>query len=404
VSRLLFIALAAMFFQQSFTVLSQSIIPLIAPAALPSLGAPPAYVGVYVSIAAVMKTIVNMGCGNFIRRYGGLRVSQAGLIFVLIGLLCAATGYIWAFLITAVCIALGTAAGTPASSHILHRYSPPKYAPVVFSAKQTAVPVGLAFGGLAIPFLASVLGWQGALIAIGILCALFALVLQPIRAELDRDRDPTQKLSLGDFKSILLLVLGHRGLRRLSITIFAFVGLQVTYQTYMVLFLTNGLDYSYVEAGGLFATAMAVAIPTRILWGYIASTWLGASNVLGGLAVTMALASAATGFYTTDWEAWQILGVAIVVTSTALGWQGVLLSEIARLAPVGYVGPATGGVLSFSSIGQVIMPLVFSGLLALTESYSHGFVVVAIPALLVGIMLFAGGVDGRAKGESHSRT
>lgn len=388
------IALAAMFFQQSFTVLSQSVVPLIAPAALPSLGVPAAYVGVYVGIAAVMKTVVNIGCGNFIRRYGGLRVSQVGLIFVLVGLSAAATGYIWAFLLTAICIALGTAAGTPASSHILVRYTPPKYAPVVFSAKQTAVPVGLAFGGLAIPFLVSLFGWQGALLAIGVMCATFALILQPLRAELDRDRDPQQKLSLGDFKSTLLVVLRHRGLRRLAITMFAFVGLQTTYQTYMVLFLTNSLDYSYVEAGGIFATAMAAAIPTRILWGYIASTWLGSSNVLGGLAVTMALASTTTGLYTPDWASWQILGVAIVVTSTALGWQGVLLSEIARLAPPGQVGLATGGVLSFSSVGQVVMPLIFSGLLALTGSYGHGFMVVSIPALLVGVMLFMGGVDG----------
>ena len=383
-----------MFFQQSFTVLSQSVVPLIAPAALPSLGVPAAYVGVYVSIAAVMKTIVNIGCGNFIRRYGGLRISQAGLIFVLIGLGAAATGFIWAFLLTAVCIALGTAAGTPASSHILSRYAPPRWAPVVFSAKQTAVPVGLAFGGLAIPFLASTFGWQGALIAIGVMCALFALVLQPLRAELDRDRNPDQKLSFGDFKTTLLVVLRHRGLRRLAITMFAFVGLQTTYQTYMVLFLTKALDYSYAEAGGIFATAMAVAIPTRILWGYIASTWLGSSNVLGGLAVTMALASAVTGFYTPDWASWQILAVAIVVTSTALGWQGVLLSEIARLAPPGQVGPATGGVLSFSSVGQIVLPLVYSGILALTGSYGYGFMAVGIPALLVGAMLFTGGVAG----------
>ncbi len=383
-----------MFFQQSFTVLSQTIIPLIAPAALPSLGIPAAYVGVYVSIAAVMKTIVNAGCGNFIRRFGGLRVSQAGMVFILIGLTAAASGIVWAFIFTALCIALGTAAGTPASSHILHRYSPPKYAPVVFSAKQTAVPVGLAFGGLAIPFLVSLFGWQGALITVGIMCAVFALVLQPLRSELDRDRDPNQKLSLGDIKSVFLFVLRHQGLRRLSITIFAFVGLQTTYQTYMVLFLTNSLEYSYAEAGGVFATAMAIAIPTRILWGYIASAWLNPSIVLGGLAITMAAGSAATGLYTTEWTSWQILGVATVVTSTALGWQGVLLSEIARLAPPGQVGPATGGVLSFSSVGQVVLPLVYSGLLALTGSYSYGFMAVAIPALAVGVMLFVGGVEG----------
>lgn len=392
---MLWIALSAMFFQQCFTVLSQSMIPLVAPLALPAMGVPPAYLGIFVSISAVAKTIVNVGCGNFIRRYGGIRISQAGLVFIIIGLAAAASGIVWAFLITAIFIALGTAAGTPASSHILSRYTPPRYAPMVYSAKQTSVPVSMAFGGVAVPFLAGLFGWQGALLAIAVLCACFALVLQTIRGQLDRDRDPSQKPSLSDIKSTIEVVLRHQGLRRLAIAILAFVGLQVTYQTYMVLFLTNELGFTFVQAGGLYATAMTAAIPTRILWGYVASTAVGPGRVLAGLAVTMAAASAVTGLYGTGWATWQILAVAIVMTSTALGWQGVLLSEVARLAPPGQVGVATGGVLGFSSIGQILMPLLYSTVLSLTDDYHYGFMAVALPPLAVGIMLFLGGVEGR---------
>ncbi len=384
-----------MFFQQCFTVLSQSVIPLIAPLALPAMDAPAAYLGIFVSIAAVVKTIVNVGCGNFIRRYGGIRISQVSLIFVIIALLCAASGIIWMFIITAICIACGTAAGTPASSHILSRYAPLRYAPLVFSAKQTSVPVTLAIGGLAIPFLALLFGWQGTLVVIAISCLCFGLILQTIRGELDLDRNPAQELSVGDIKSTLILIVSHRGLRRLSIVIFAFVGLQVTYMTYMVLFLTNEMSFTYVEAGGLYATAMAVAIPTRIFWGYVASNWISPSRLLSLLAVTMAAALVATGFNSPDWESWQVLAVAIVVSSTALGWHGVLLAEIARLAPEGQVGAATGGVLGFSSVGQTIMPLGFSAILATTGNYHLGFMLVAIPPLMVGIMLLVGGIEGK---------
>ena len=385
-----------MFFQQSFTVLSKAVVPLIAPAALPVLGAPAAYVGVFVSITAVVQMFVNMGCGNFIRRYGGLRVSQVGLILVLIGMACAAVGVLWTFVLTAILVGLGTGAGTPASSHILSRYAPPRWAPVVFSAKQTSVPVGQAISGAMMPVFVTLFGWQGALLAIGALCAVFAVILQPIRAELDKDRVPNQRLSLGDLKTTMMVVLRHRGLRRLAVVTFAFVGLQTTYTTYVVLFLTEKLDFTLAEAsGGMFATAMAAAIPTRILWGYVASTWLGASMVLGCLAVGMSVGTAVTGLYAKDWADWQLVAVSIVVTSTALGWQGVLLSEIARLSPAGQVGSATGGVLAFSSLGQVVMPLLFSGILAVSHNYTIGFYVTAVPAMLVGIMLFMGGVDGK---------
>lgn len=392
-----------MFFQQTFTILSQSAIPLIAPIMLPDLGAPPEYLGIFVSIAAVMKAVVNVGCGNFIRRFGGIRISQASLVFVIIGMLCAASGFIWPFLITAVCIALGTAAGTPASSHILSRYAPPRWAPVVYSAKQTSVPVSMAFGGIAIPFLSAVIGWQGTLIAMAGLCLCFGLVLQPIRAELDKDRNPHQKLSFGDFKSTLTVVFAHRGLRRLAATMFAFVGLQVTYTTYIVLFLTDRLQFSYAEAGGFFATAVTAAIPVRILWGFVASSRVGPGRVLAGLAIMMAVTSFATAAYTPDWPAWAMLAVAIGVTSTAMGWQGVLFSEIARLAPSGQVSLATGGVLGFSAVGQTILPLVFSIVLGATGSYQYGFVAVAVPSLLIGVMLMAGGVEGRGGAPAKPR-
>jgi predicted MFS family arabinose efflux permease len=394
-SKILWVALAAMFFQQCFTILSQSVIPLIAPVALPVLDVPASYLGVFVSISAVAKTIVNIGCGNFIRRYGGIRISQAGLVFVILALLCAASGYVWPFLITAIAIALGTAAGTPASSHILSRYAPPRYAPMIFSAKQTSVPVGLAFGGLVVPYLVSLFGWQGALMAIATMCLCFGLFLQTIRTEIDSDRIPDQKMSVNDFHITLLVVLRHRGLLRLSIVNLSFVGLQITYMTYMVLFLTNELNYSYADAGIFYATAMMAAIPARVLWGYVATTRIGAGNVLAGLALGMAAASMATGMTTLEWPAWQILSVSIILTSTALGWQGVLLSEVARLAPPGQIGAATGGVLGFSSIGQILMPLAFSGMLMLTGEYRYGFMVVAIPALMVAVMLLlGGGVEG----------
>jgi MFS family permease len=76
-----------------------------------------------------------------------------------------------------------------------------------------------------------------------------------------------------------------------------------------------------------------------------------------------------------------------VLSATALSWHGIVLSEAARLAPEGQRGAVTGGVLSFGQVGAMVMPLVYSGLLGLTGSYSVGFIVCGIPALLVGFDL-----------------
>lgn len=376
-----------MFFQQSLATTAKSAVPIVAPAAIPDLGVTAAYAGVYVSLAAVAQVVSTMGCGNFIRRYGGLRISQAGLVMVLLGMACAATGWLWPFVLTAFLVSTGTSVATPASSQILARYAPPRYAPLVFSAKQTAVPFGLMIVGLMMPFFVVQFGWQGALLALGAICAGFALMLQPVRDELDRDRDPTQRLSPRDFSSTFRSVVTTPALRRLAMAMFAFVGLQSTYTTYFVLYLTEGLGYSLTEAGGLFAAATILGMPARLLWGYVASGWLSARLVLAGLGILMAAATALTGLYTPDWSHWQVLVVAMLFTATGLGWHGVLLSEIARLAPPGQVGTMTGGVLAFSGFGQIVLPLVFSGILALGGGYGLGFHVAAVLPFLIGIML-----------------
>jgi hypothetical protein len=51
----------------------------------------------------------------------------------------------------------------------------------------------------------------------------------------------------------------------------------------------------------------------------------------------------------------------------------------------------TGGVLSFGQIGALSSPAVFSLLLGLSGGYSVGWVVCAVPAVLVGVNMFRQG-------------
>lgn len=387
-TNVLAVALIATFIQQTLTLLTVNAVPLVAPAALPDLGVPATYVGVFMALLSTGKILIYLGCGNVVCRYGGLRVTQVGLLMLMVAMLLCATGVVWLFVAAAMCAAVGSGVTTPSGSHILARYAPPRYAPLIFSAKQTSVPVGLSLGGLAVPFLVAGFGWQGAFVAIGLVCGALAFALQPVRRELDSDRDPSQRLSGGDVKATFLLAARTPPLRRLAIAMFAFVGLQTAYNTYLVLFLTERVGMTLPEAaGGVFAVAIAVSIPTRLFWGWLASAWLGPRVVITGLAFAMAAAAFLTAAYGPDWSYWQILAVAVLFTSTALGWQGVLLAEVARLSPAGRVAQATGGVLSFSTTGAAALPLLFSAILALTQSYALGFIAIAIPALAVGTMM-----------------
>jgi MFS family permease len=129
---------------------------------------------------------------------------------------------------------------------------------------------------------------------------------------------------------------------------------------------------------------MVVAVPCRILWGWIGSTWASPRAVMGGLALGMAVSSVLTGLYGAAWPVLLIGAVAAGLSATAMSWHGVLLSETARLAPAGRRGAATGGVLSFGQLGGLLLPLLYALLLSVTGSYGAGFVACGIPALWVG--------------------
>ena len=387
----LYLALGTMFLQQSFATTAKIVVPILAAVAFPDLGVPAVYVGIFSGFYSFCQVVVVLFCGNLIRRYGGLRMSQVGLFSILVGMVIGASGEIWAFALVALFVSFGVSVSTPASSQILARYAPPKHAPLVFSAKQTAVPMGFMTSGILVPFLVGLYGWRGAMIGIGLLCAGFAVMLQPTRAELDRDRDPTYPLSPRDIKGNVLLSLRDPALRLLVLTQAAFVGLTAVYTTYIVLFYTERLNYSLAEAGGLFAMATFIGLPSRLLWGYVASRWLRPNAVLAMLGFIMTVATALTGFGSAEWPFWAVLAVAVTVNATAGGWQGVALSEVARLAPPGQVGAITGSVISLSCIGQVVLPPIFAAVLTLTGSYALGFALIAIPASVVGFMILIPG-------------
>ena len=392
----LLLALVAMFLQQTFVSIGRVLPAVIAPVIIHDLQIDPAWVGIYFSFTAASSLLGQMGCGSFIIRYGALRMSQIALVMLAAGMAVAAEGGVLGFILSAIIGGSGAAVSTPTSSQLLGRVSPRRYAPLIFSIKQTAVPAGLLLGGALGPWMASTIGWRGGMLAVAASCLAFAFMLQPLRARFDTDRDPSRAFRVSDFKATITAVLVARDLRALSIACFAFNGVQQVFTAYFVVYLTQ-LGYSLVAAGFIFSVVVAIAVPGRIIWGWLGSFYVAPRLVMAGLAFGMAGSVALTGFFGAGWPLIAIGVVAGVLSATAMSWHGILLSETARLAPDGMAGAVTGGVLSFGQMGALLGPMVYSGLLGATGSYGIGWVVLCLPALWVGVTL------SRAQPDAGSR-
>lgn len=381
----LYLALGATTVQQTFATLGRSTVPLIAAAIVADLAIDPALVGVYVAIGAVAGFLTTLGCGGLILRYGAVRMTQVGMLALGIGLALPASGWLALFALGAFIGGLGQAISTPSSSHLLGRLSPPQLAPLVFSIKQTGVPAGLMVAGVVAPWLANEGGWRLALVVIAGVCACTALALQPLRARFDADRIPDRSLSPADIRANVAMVLREPALRAMCLTMFSFVGLQTLFTGFFVLYLVRGLGYTLEDAGLVFAIAVAVAVPARIGWGWLASRLVRPATLLSVLGIGMAVAAGLTAAIQPSWPAWLVTAVAVVLSATAVSWHGVLLAEVARLSPPGRIGATTGAVLACGDAGALVLPLVFSAALTLTGGYAPGFAVGGILTLGVGL-------------------
>jgi MFS family permease len=375
-----------MFLQQTFVALGRALPAVIAPAIITDLRLGAAWVGIYFGLTAAASLVAQLGCGSFIVRHGALRMSQISLVMMAAGTALMALGTPLALFLSAVICGGGGAVSTPASSHLLSRVSPPRYLPLVFSIKQTAVPAGLLLAGLLGPQLTEWKDWRFTMLLSAAACAVFTLMLQPLRKTFDTDRVATHSFRLSDFRSTLTAVLATPGLRALSFACLAFNGLQATVTAYFVVYLTT-IGYTPVAAGFLFSVAVAVAVPGRIVWGWLGSTHVTPRVMMIGLALGMAGSAMLLALCGAGWPALIVSLIACVLSATALSWHGILLAETARAAPEGMRGGITGGVLSLGQVGALALPLIYSGLLDLTGSYGIGFIVCGVPALLVGLQL-----------------
>jgi MFS family permease len=379
------IAVVAMFLQQTCGSVGRVLPAVLAPLIILELHADPSWVGVYFGLTAIAALIGQLGSGGFIIRHGAIRMSQIALLSTGGGMAVAVIG--GAGFVLSALVGNGVAAvATPASSQLLGRWAVRRYAPFAFSITQTAIPAGILLEGWLGPTLAQSVGWRGTMLISAATCWFFTLVLQPLHGRLDTEAVPSHPIRLSDFVATITGVLRVPELRALSFACFAFNGLQAVFIAYFVTYLT-ALGYDLVAAGALFSTVIAIAIPCRILWGWIGSFYVAPRYVMSWLAFGMAGSVVLTGSFSEAWSALTIGIVAGMLSATAMSWHGILLSESARLAPIGRAGSVTGGVLSFGQMGAVLCPSVFSLMLRLTGGYTAGWAVCAIPAVLVGVNL-----------------
>ena len=364
-------------------------LPAMAPAVARALAVPSTLVGAYVALCYFAAMLSSLVGGTLVRRLGAIRVSQLGLGLCAVGLALCALPWLPAVALGALCIGAGYGPITPASSHLLALTTPAHRMSLVFSIKQTGVPAGGMLAGALVPGLSLWLGWQGTLLGVAGVCALCAALAQPLRAALDADRQPAQPLALQALFKPIGMVLGHPSLRALAACSFLFSAVQVSTTAYMVTYLNESLGMTLLAAGAALSVSQLAGVVGRIAWGAVADRGLGPRNTLMLLATLMMAGSVLTALLQPQWPTLLIWATVALLGASAIGWNGVYLATVARQAPPGQAGVATGGTLLFTFMGVVCGSPAFGALAGASGSYRIAFAALALPAALaLGLLVW----------------
>jgi MFS family permease len=345
---------------QSMTTLGALALAAAAPKAASDLGVSPALIGYQVAIIYLGAMATALYGGGLVGRLGATRTSQLALWLVAAGCGLSALGTLATLMAGALVIGFGYGATNPAASHLLSRSPTAGNMNLIFSIKQTGVPIGGVLSGILVPPLTLYFGWRAALVVCALLLIGLSIACQPARRRWDADRDPAAPAFTAPFAS-LALVWRNAILRWLALSSFVYSAVQLCLTGFLVTYLVADAGLDLVLAGTILAITHSAGAGGRLAWGWAADrmgSGTRAMMALGFVGVAGALATAAVA---PGWPVWLIAAATALFGFSAMGWNGVFMAVIARQAPQA-IGMATGGALVITYAGIVVGPPAFGAL------------------------------------------
>ena len=371
-------------------------IPVMLPAAASAIGVEARFAGLFTAIVYGTSIIAMLVLASSINRIGPMTLCVFATVSAAAGLALFSGGSL-AFLVAAA-VLLGLAYGpvTPTTAGILAGRVPQRWFGLVFSLKQTGVPIGFAAAGLVVPLLTGLWGWQRASLTLAGALMIAALLMLALRRAYDGRRAEIAANTSGRLAP-LVLVLRHRQLRALAIGSAMLLIPQACLGSFLVAFLMEKAGLTAMAAGGMLSAAQLAGMICRVAFGALADRLKERFTLLAGLGALSACGTAATASTEAGWPLAAVTLACVTYGAGAVGWNGVVLAEFARWSPKGQAAAVSAGATAITYAGAVLGPALF-GLAVGTIGYRMSFLAVAAIAGLAGGWFAAEGLRMRRHG------
>ncbi len=314
--------------------------------------------GVGVSVFFATAAVATLSTSGVVDRWGRGRLLLAAGTLVAgggVAMTVLVSGW-WSLLLVMVALGLGNAASQATANLLMARTLPPGRRGLGFGVKQSAVPLAIMLGGLAVPTTGAVWGWRSTFLitaALGLVVVGGALVLLVRERRHRARRGSAGAVSLPELLEsppTLPLVLAALAITFASAAA-NFVGAFAASWGFEV-----GLTPS--QTGILMALGSGGSIAVRIFSGWRADHRHGANlPVVAAQMGVGALACAGLAMA----EPWAVWAFGLLAFSIGWSWPGLLLYAVARL---GRDNPAqaSGAVQAGAFAGGALGPALLGGL------------------------------------------
>ncbi|MHB8909963.1 MAG: MFS transporter [Syntrophales bacterium] len=345
-------------------------------------------IGFLISALSIGNTFSQMPAG-LITDFAGVRqmltlaVGMLGFLLVLFSL---SPSYPVALMILLVYGAANGIVGPTASKSILDWF-PAVGRATAMGVKQTGVNFGGIFAGILLPVLTIALTWRYSLLAVGLgEVVLAALIYGLVRESPVRSQVPPAPLA---WKKIV-----HMAMRREMLILggiaFCFMASQFCYSTYLILFLTQEMNYPIVRAGEYFALSFLTGAAGRILWSLASDYFLDGrrKGILRLITLILFFSSLMLGMISFFPVFSPLLVTAILAFGiSGIGWNAIYLTMVGEAVEKESTGLATGAGYSIGFLGSLIGPPLFGLLVDETGGYGYAWLLSAACAGIILLLL-----------------
>lgn len=361
---------------QGIATFSSLTLAATAPVVASDIGVPVEFIGFQIALVYAGASLISTGAGFLLRRWGPGRVSQISLVLCGGGAVLMAVPSVPVIAFGSLFMGLGYGMTNPAGAELLMRITPAHRRNIVYSIKQTGIPIGGMMAGALAPVTAENFGWQSAPLIGAACCMLLACVLQPWRNGWDTGRNPAARLDSTAFEA-MTIIWRMPALRWMGLAGFNYAFIQLSLSTFAVTILVTEADFSLIAAGAVLAAVQAAGVAGRLVWGWVADRRGIGEELLIAMGVTNVIGALAMMWIAPDWPVWVVYLFFVVFSASAYGWTGIFMTATVNRAPPNYAGTIAGGMGAPVYAGVIFGTAALSILADVMGSVSNAFLIVA---------------------------